>query len=155
MFLFGEEVGAENDFLYGRVLENREDLLGKRNGEGKRLFEFYRQVIRTRLGHAGLRSHSIEVVHVHNANRMLAFRRWDGTDEYLVLASLNNRPFGLGYTIQNDRLPGGVWREILNSDAELFGGDNVGNAGGEWVSPQGQFSAVVPANGLVVFQKVG
>jgi len=40
------------------------------------------------------------------------------------LTPVARAPYRLG-------LPGaGVWTEILNSDAEIYGGGNVGNAGG-------------------------
>src|SRR5262249_2060566 len=113
MFLFGDEVGAVKDFLYGKVLENREDLLGLRKGSGKNQFEFYRQLIRLRLAHAGLRSRNIDVVFVHNDHRLLLFRRWGGGEELLVVASLNDRPFNQpGYVFRADRIPGGRWREV-------------------------------------------
>ena len=101
MFLFGEEVGAQKDFIYDHVLENREDLVGLRQTTGKFLFAFYGDLIRLRLAHPGLRSRNIDVLYSHNANRVLAFRRWDGSENFLVLASLNNRPFGSGYVVQN------------------------------------------------------
>ena len=41
MFLFGEEVGASRPFLYGQVLEQREDLLGLRQSHGAALFRYY------------------------------------------------------------------------------------------------------------------
>ncbi|MBF2022227.1 MAG: hypothetical protein IGR93_19570 [Hydrococcus sp. C42_A2020_068] len=43
------------------------------------------------------------------------------------MASLKNFPFGDGYAIENSRLENGLWREIFNSDAESYGGNNVGN----------------------------
>ena len=30
---------------------------------------------------------------------------------------------------------GGYYRELLNTDAEVYGGSNVGNAGGVWAEP--------------------
>jgi 1,4-alpha-glucan branching enzyme len=71
-----------------------------------------------------------------------------------ILASLNNRPFASGYIIENPRLPDGSWQEIFNSDAQRYGGDNVGNSGAVIASTNGRIHAVVPANGFVVFTKV-
>ncbi len=156
MFLFGEEVGAVKDYLYGKVLENREDLIGMRNGAGQRHFEFYRQLIRLRLGHAGLRSRLIDVVFVHNEHRLLVFRRWNDTEDFLVVCSFNNRRFATpGYDFHADRIPGGRWREVFNSDAQTFGGDNVGNYGAEIGTAPGTLHCIVPANGVVVFQRIG
>jgi 1,4-alpha-glucan branching enzyme len=154
MFLFGEEIGAQKDFLYDKVTENKEDLATERVTNGKQLFTFYSDLIRLRLNRSGLRSHHIDILHVHNANRVLAFRRWNETEDYFILASLNNQPFGSGYTVENPRLPDGSWQEIFNSDAQGYGGGNVGNVGAVIPSSNGRIHAVVPANGFVVFKKV-
>jgi 1,4-alpha-glucan branching enzyme len=155
MFLFGEEVGAVKDYLYGKVLENREDLIGMRNGSGKQHFEFYRQLIRLRLGHPGLRSRNIDVVFVHNEHRLLVFHRWDETEDFLVVCSFYNRPFASpGYDFHADRIPGGRWCEVFNSDAAVFGGDGIGNRGEEIETRPGALQCVVPGNGVVVFQRI-
>jgi 1,4-alpha-glucan branching enzyme len=154
MFLFGEEVGAEKDFLYGQVLENREDLQGLRAGSGRNLFEFYRRLIRLRLAHPGLKSRQIDVLFVHNDHRLILFRRWGGDEEFLVVASLNNHPFNNpSYVFRADRIPGGRWREVFNSDSAVYGGDNVGNLGAQVSTQPGILNCVVPANGILVFQR--
>lgn len=153
MFFMGEEIGAQKPYRYHDFLQYREDLLGERATNGQRLFRFYQDIIQLRHSHPGLRSHSIDIIHVHNTNRVIAFRRWDGTEELLIVASLNNYPFGSGYTIESSRLGDGRWREIFNSDAELYGGNNVGNFGATIPSLHGRIHVVLPANGFVVFQK--
>jgi 1,4-alpha-glucan branching enzyme len=156
MFLFGEEVGAEKDFLYGRVLENREDLRLLKAGSGQQLFKFYSDLIRLRRGSDALKNENIDVVFVHNEHRLIAFRRWIGPyGELLVVGSLNNRPFNSpSYVINAERIYAGRWREVFNSDAEIYGGDNVGNFGGIIENEQGRFECVIPARGFVVFQKL-
>jgi 1,4-alpha-glucan branching enzyme len=154
MFLFGEEVGSEKKFLYNHVLENREDLERERQTTGQFLFKFFSDLIRFRLAHPGLRTRSIDVLHVHNANRVLAFRRWGDGEDLLVLASLRNAPFSDGYVVENGRLPDGQWQEVFNSDAAIYGGNNVGNVGATIPSVGGRFDAVIPANAVVVFRKL-
>lgn len=153
MFLMGEEVGARKPYTYDTFIQNREDLVGQRYGEGQFLFEFYRELIRLRLEHAGLQTREIDVVHVHNGDRVIAFRRWSGAEDYLVVASLNNHPCDAGYLVSNTRIPDGTWREVFNSDDSRFGGDNVGNHGADIVCTGGRFFAAVPANGFAVFRK--
>lgn len=153
MFLMGEEIGAQKPFRYIDFLQNREDLFGERQTNGQRLFRFYQDIIQLRRSHSGLRSHWIDIINVHNANRVIAFRRWDETEELLVVASLNNHPFGSGYTLETSRLGDGQWREIFNSDAQIYGGDNVGNFGAIILSLNGHIHVVIPANGFVVLQK--
>jgi 1,4-alpha-glucan branching enzyme len=156
MFLFGEEVGFEKDFLYGKVLENREDLQGLKGGSGRNLFKFYADLIRLRRDTPTINQQNIEVVFVHNEHRLIAFRRWSGPyAEALVVGSLNNQPFNnRSYVMRADRLFGGRWREIFNSDAQIYGGDNIGNVGGIIENDNGSFECVIPARGFMVFQKL-
>ena len=66
---------------------------------------------------------------MHDANRVLAFRRWEGAQDILVMASLNNHDFGAGYRIQHPAIADGRWQEIFNSDAGDYGGSGLINAG--------------------------
>jgi 1,4-alpha-glucan branching enzyme len=105
-------------------------------------------------------STDINVYHVHNDNRILAFHRWivgKGQD-VVVVASLNETTFWgyeLGFPLQ------GYWREVFNSDV-YDGGENpwvAGNGGGlhaEGGSLHGLPSSatiVIPANSVVIFAK--
>lgn len=153
MFLMGEEIGAQKQYRYTDFINNREDLLGERQTNGQRLFRFYQDIIRLRLNNSGLRSHNIEIVYVHNANRIVAFRRWDNDRAFLVVASLNNNPFRAGYSIVSARLGTTTWREIFNSDAERYGGNNVGNSGANISANNDRIQVVIPAIGFVVFQQ--
>ena len=73
----------------------------------------------------------------------------------LVLASFNNTPFD-EYVLQTEpgRLPDGWWREVFNSDAAIYGGDNVGNQGAELLVRGGRMTARIPARGVLVFQQL-
>ncbi len=150
MFMMGEEIGAQKPYRYGDFMNNREDLWGERQGEGQRLFRFYQDLIRLRLNHQGLRSPNISVDYVHNANRIIAFRRWHESEELLIIGSLNNTAFSTGYTIVSPRLNTARWQEIFNSDASIYGGDALGNSGGNIFARDGSMQVVIPANGLLV-----
>ncbi|WP_242343395.1 alpha-amylase family glycosyl hydrolase [Anaeromyxobacter terrae] len=150
MFLMGEEVGAANPYRYDDFLAHREDLAGLRRGLGARLFRWYQELIRLRLGRAALRSRRVATVHRHEANRVIAFLRGDA--ELLVVASLANRPFAAGYVLESAALPDADWHEVLNSDAAVFGGAGVGNGGAPRRSTSGRLEVIVPARGLVVLE---
>ncbi len=152
MFFMGEEVGASRPYFHDRTSEAREDYYALRQGDGARLFRFYRDLILLRVDRPGLRSRNIDVVYVHNDHRIIAFRRWEGSQEFLVIGSLNDSSFGDGYTIRNSRLIGGNWREVLNSDATEYGGRGMLNAG-TVSSPDREFTARLPANSVIVFQR--
>lgn len=153
MVLFGEEVGAVKRFKYNGVLVNKEDLLGMANGDGALLLRFYADINGLRAGRSGLRGRAIEIVHAHNDNRVLAFRRWADGEQFLVVASLADRPYS-GYTIGHGSITGGGWREIFNSDSRHYGGADLGNQGSTLLARQGALSPVIPAAGFVVFEKI-
>lgn len=153
MFFMGEEVGASEDYRHDDFVYHRPDLLGGRTGEGARLFHFYQDLITLRRTVAALRSRVLDVVHVHDANRVLGFLRSDGQDQVLVLASLNDRPFPSGYVVGDPAIPDANWQEVFNSDAGEYGGDGVGNRGSVLRSSNATLQAVLPANGVVVFRR--
>jgi 1,4-alpha-glucan branching enzyme len=155
MFFMGEEIGAQQPYKYDSFLSHREDLAGERAGNGARLFRFYQDAIRFSRNHPAARSQEVDVIHALGSSRLIAFTRSAGGDRLLVVASLRNQPFADGYVIQTDpaRLPDGLWREIFNSDAAIYGGSNLGNFGADISVSAGRFQARVPANGVLVFQK--
>jgi 1,4-alpha-glucan branching enzyme len=68
---------------------------------------------------------------------------------------LNDAAFDQGYQIQNNRIWDGQWQEVFNSDAAIYGGNNVGDGDATIRITGGNCSVNIPYNGLVVFQRVG
>jgi 1,4-alpha-glucan branching enzyme len=155
MFLMGEEIGAQKPYTYDNFVSNRENILGERNGNGRNLFRFYQDLITLSRRLRSIRSNNIDILHQWNANRVIAFKRWTGEEEVIVAASLNNTAFASGYQIEKDLLaiPNAGWKEIFNSDAAIYGGQNMGNSGATILSNQGCLNIIIPANGFVVFAK--
>jgi 1,4-alpha-glucan branching enzyme len=155
MFFMGEEIGAQKRYTYDSFLANREDILGERAGNGTALFRFYQDLISLSRRLRSIRSHNIDILHQSNANRVVAFKRWSGDEEVIIVASLNNTSFANGYVIEKDLLaiPNARWKEIFNSDAAIYGGQNMGNGGATIPSDQGRLNVVIPANGFVVLVK--
>jgi 1,4-alpha-glucan branching enzyme len=152
MFFMGEEVGASEPYRYDDFLAHREDFEALRQGVGSRLFRFYQDVIGLRRRRPALRSARIDVLHAHDANRMLVFRRWEGAEDFLVVASLDNTGFGNGYEVRNSRIADGTWREVLNSDAEIYGGWGLENPDAIR-SIGGVMGVRVPANSVLVLER--
>lgn len=153
MFFMGEEVGAKEPYRYNDWLNHREDFVGLKKGEGAKLFAFYRDLIRLRRRSDALLSPNAAIVHVHDANRVVVSRRCLGEDDVLVVASLNNMPFADGYWLVSDAILNGSWIEVLNSDADIYGGANVCNPEKRW-SDGGRINIRIPANGVAVFQRI-
>jgi 1,4-alpha-glucan branching enzyme len=151
MFLMGEEVGAANDFTYSGFMENREDLFGLREGEGRQLFRFYRDLIRLRLRHHSFATPNIEVLFTHNSDRLLAFYRWKGPERYLVVATLSDTGWADGYRLRTPSIAKGHWRQIFSSDEAAYGGQGVSNAE-EIEAGDGELLLKVPARGFVVLR---
>ena len=117
------------------------------------MFRFYSDLINLRKRNSAMRSTQLEIIYVHNGNRLLAFRRWDEHQEFIVFASLNNSPFNSpSYFFQSQLLRAGRWKEVFNSDSAAYGGRDIGNAGAVLESSSGFFACILPANGFVVFQ---
>jgi 1,4-alpha-glucan branching enzyme len=121
---------------------------------------FMRELIALRWRCPALRGQGFRVVHVDDANRVLAFQRWvegEGHDVIVVvhLATFNRFGYRIGFP------GGGEWREVFNSDVyENWVNPNVSGNGGRIVTePQplhgcGQSAALVlPANGVLVFAR--
>jgi 1,4-alpha-glucan branching enzyme len=155
MFFMGEEIGAQRLYKFDNFILNREDILGERTGNGQQLFRFYQDLISLSRRIRAIRTHNIDILHQSNQNRVIAFKRWIGDEQVIVLASFNNTAFSQGYRIQKDSIaiPDASWREVFNSDAGIYGGTNTGNFGANIPSRDRQFTANIPANGFVVFVK--
>ena len=96
-------------------------------GAGARLFRFYQDVLRLRQAHPAFRARNCQIVHVHDANRVIAFHCWTQGEDMLVVGCLNDWAFRAGYRLQDSRIADGQWREILNSDADVYGGTGLLN----------------------------
>jgi 1,4-alpha-glucan branching enzyme len=154
LFLMGEEVGAAKGYTYDRFAEDKEDLLGLRRGSGGLLFDFYRDIIGLRRSSSALRSGGLEILHVRDPERVIAFRRCDEAEELLVVASLANRPYdNPGYTLRHPALGGPGWTEIFNSDAKQYGGGDIGNGSAPRTAAEGALEVVIPANGFCVLRR--
>ena len=154
MFFMGEEIGVQKSYTWDKFMQNREDLLGDRAGSGTNLFRFYQDAIRFSRRHPAVRAQTIDIVHVNDDARVIGFTRFAGSDQLLVVASLNNNSFP-EYVVQTEawRLPNGTWREVFNSDSALYGGNNIGNAGAGLPVSNGSIQITLPANGFVIFEK--
>ncbi len=119
------------------------------------MFRYYQDLIRIRRNNPAARGHHIDVIHALDLTRVIAFTRRQGSNELLIIASLNQDPFTDGYVLQTEphRLPSGFWQETFNSDSAIYGGQNHGNAGAAIACHHGRIELRLPANGLLVLQK--
>jgi 1,4-alpha-glucan branching enzyme len=121
---------------------------------------FTRELIAVRRSQPALRSEPVNVYHVHNDNRVMAYHRWvpnEGRD-VVVVVSLNESTYWnywLGF-------PGvGRWKEIFNSDVyESWVNPQVAGNGGEIWANGGPMhnlpnsaGIVIPANSILVFAR--
>jgi 1,4-alpha-glucan branching enzyme len=91
----------------------------------------------------------VQRVYTHNDNSVMAFSRKAGGEEFIVVGSLNRNNLS-GYGME---LPPGQWKEVFNSDAAVYGGNNFGNFGATLNGGNTQVN--IPAAGYVVLKKVG
>lgn len=154
MFFMGEEIVAQRESRYDNIAQSKEDLFGERNGNGAHMFRFYQDLIAFRQGSRAVRSRFIDIIHANDANRVIAFTRTAGSSKVLVIVCLSNRPFEDGYVLQTgtERLEPGWWKEVLNSDSSLYGGDNTGNFGAAIPVQDGRIELRLPASSALVLQ---
>src|SRR4029079_11870734 len=100
MFFMGEEIVAQKPVRFDNIGTSKEDLHHERAGAGAKMFRYYQDLIRLRRSNSAARSHHLDVVHVLNATRVLAFTRRQGSNELLVVASLRNAPYLDGYILE-------------------------------------------------------
>ena len=155
MFFMGEEIGAQKRYTFDHFLLNRENIIGERMGNGKAMFHFYQDLISLNRRLRSIRSQDIDILHVSNSNRVLAYKRWHGDEEAIIVASFNNTAFADGYEIEKDLLaiPNAGWKEMFNSDAAIYGGQNRGNGGATIPSSKGRLNVTIPPNSFVVLVK--
>ena len=118
-----------------------------------------RDLIALRRHHPSLCGEAINVYHVNNANRVIAFHRWVNGEDVVVVASLNESTWW-HYNIGFPRL--GFWQEIFNSDYydNMPNPQTTGNGGGvraDYGPLHGlacAASVVIPANGVLVLKHV-
>ncbi|GMV48493.1 MAG: alpha amylase C-terminal domain-containing protein [Nitrospira sp.] len=121
---------------------------------------FTRELLALRRRLPALRGGGVRVLHVHDANRVLAFHRWvegEGRDVIVAvsLANFTRVGYRIGFPV------GGPWREVFNSDVYegWVNAGVMGNGGLVTAEPQPLhgygFSAavVLPANSLMVFAR--
>lgn len=149
MFFMGEEVAAAQPNRHSDFLETREDFQALREGAGAAMFRFYRDCVLLRLDTPGLRSPFVEIIKAHDEDRILVFRRWWASDEFLVVASLKDKPF-TGYGIEHQSLAGKSWQEIFSGDNPVYGGFGVLNLQ-PLDSAEGTLTLDVPACGIAVY----
>jgi 1,4-alpha-glucan branching enzyme len=121
---------------------------------------FTRELIQTRWQCPGLRGEGFRLVHVHDANRVLAFHRWNPGigDDVLVVAHLGNSHryrYRIGFPWP------GRWREVFNSDvydhwANPWAAGNGGGVQAEEIALHGfgtSAALTLPANSILVFAR--
>lgn len=121
---------------------------------------FTRELIALRRRLPALRRGRINVFHVHNGNRVIAFHRWlEGSGDDVVVVATLSEATHYGYRLGFPR--DGRWTEAFNSDVydnwvnPLVAGNGSGVfAGGPSMHDlPASAEVVVPANGFVVFTR--
>jgi 1,4-alpha-glucan branching enzyme len=121
---------------------------------------FCRELIALRNHQPALRSDAVNVFHVHNQNRVVAFQRWVvGSGHDIVIAATLSESTYWSYAIG---FPGpGTWREVFNSDVyDQWVNPMVAGNGGRVIVDgpplhglPASAAIVIPANGFVVFAR--
>jgi 1,4-alpha-glucan branching enzyme len=121
---------------------------------------FIRELLAVRRSHPAFCGDAINVFHVHNDNRVVAFHRWlpgIGADVVVAISLREDTwwSYDLGFPLD------GTWSEVFNSDVyENWVNPSVAGNGGQ-INASGpsmhglpySSTIVIPANGFVIFAK--
>lgn len=125
-------VGANHD--------NRLDWLRIGDDLGAPMQRMVRDVNNLRWNHPAFRSPAGKITHVDSSNNVVAFKRWNNDGDVLLVvvhagdAQWDNSQYAV--SLDGDS---GIWREIFNSQAPLYGGlATVGNFGQSLNAANGQ-----------------
>lgn len=106
------------------------------------IYKMYREMIGLRHNcngqTAGLLGQSINVFHVNNADKLVAFHRWDQggpDDDVIIVANFSNRSYD-SYTLGFPR--GGWWRVRFNSDWQGYSDDFSNQLGYDTLAEDGE-----------------
>ncbi|OHD55441.1 MAG: hypothetical protein A2Y33_11605 [Spirochaetes bacterium GWF1_51_8] len=91
------------------------------------IVQMYKDLITLRKNYSALRSNNINVFHVDNANKVIAFHRWNGTQNMVIVCNFGSTTWNWNYQIGWP-----VWATghvVFNSDWNGYSGD-FGNFGG-------------------------
>jgi len=138
--------------IYWRGLETNKTM--------KDYFQFMKELVWLRRRHPALRNEWINVFHVHEENRIIAFHRWiEGAGrDVVIVCSLNESTFwsyDLGFPQP------GQWLEVFNSDVyeNWLNPWTAGNEGNIFAGGPGRHNlpssaaVIIPANSILVFAK--
>jgi len=91
------------------------------------IVQMYKDLITLRKNYAALRSNNINVFHIDNVNKIIAFHRWNGTQNMVIVCNFANTSWNWNYQIGWP-----VWKNgnvVFNSDWNGYSSD-FGNFGG-------------------------
>ncbi|MEQ8837276.1 MAG: alpha amylase C-terminal domain-containing protein, partial [Lacipirellulaceae bacterium] len=152
------------EFLRGNWFDDSNPIDWTEEQECQGIVGMYRELIKLRLNRegktAGLTGQRIEVHHVNDAEKLIAFRRWkDGGhgDDTVIIANFSNRgweDYRVGFVRP------GEWRLLFDSNAQVYSEDfeafpthNVQSDEGKWdgLAYNGSFS-IAPYSVLIYGQ---
>jgi 1,4-alpha-glucan branching enzyme len=111
------------------------------------ILAMYRDLIRLRRTLPGLAGENIQVHHVNDAAKVIAYRRWNQTgDDVIVVANFANRAF-TSYVVGFPRA--GIWHVRFQGDARSYSAD-FGDASAADVTATATARDGLPASGAVM-----
>ncbi len=121
------------------------------------IFQYFRDIIATRKSNGALRGNAgIQVYHTNDADNVIAYQRWDLSGNVIVVVANFGNSDRYGYRLGFPA--NGTWYELINSQAAVYGGNNVGN-GGSVVTNLGAYDGfaqsaeiTIPQMGLLVLR---
>ena len=113
------------------------------------IWEYHHALIRLKRTRSALQQNTLEIPVVDNNMKIIAYKRWnDQGDVIVVVCNFRAAEQTRGIPFPEN----GEWKEILNSDSTVYGGDNAGN-GGAVTATNGWANVHLGSYSMIVFAK--
>lgn len=137
--------GADTKWLDGSAAEKATPQSRARQGH----FKVHQDLIKLRRSSDAFEPHApVSRVYTHNDDQVTAFERSGKSGDRFIVISQMTANDKSGYQVP---LPEGNWKEVLNTDATVYGGEGFGNGGATF---SGNAALNLPAGGTIVLKKV-
>lgn len=140
------------EFLRDDWFDDTDPIEWDQAGEQDGVLRLYRDLIHLRLNRggctAGLTGQHVEVSHVNQADKVIAFRRWKNggpCDDVMVLANFSDRrweDYRIGF------IQAGTWKVRLDSGSRYYGEDLDGSDIAEVCTQDGEYDLYLQSGSL-------
>lgn len=120
----GQEIGCSNRKYSSKPVFKRDQTI--RSLDSNNLFDYYQRLINIRQHYKSLRSVNMESLRIDATGAVVAFRRWQGDENFIVIVNMASSEQQVKIFMDKLRLKNSLYNDILTGEAFLIN-DNILN----------------------------